>query len=647
MSFSIHAVSEVIHILRSNSDNRWASLFQVQKQCVKRCKECSFHTQDSAQDFEQGFFLQGTISRKDIEYQPLCHTLRFSKSEKAACNNKGCHSKKRKSTADSDLRPVHDFFYGLLAAPPILVIHCKPYQYFEEGVGHVSGKVTRLEHSLAVSSYPDRSLDPNTINWTFYHLYGVILRQGDTGSIGHYVCAFEQRQSGRWLYFNDHIVVGGEDYDEKEAYEDNDAGEVTIPLTRSQLDDKIKNMQERDWRVFMLMYRKLFQVPVRLLTRITFPSASIALQDQQSLDESGEPQSEDSEEAVTKDSIEPETTDGQEEYFTPGGECVEDEDLLDFESDSKQTTIETHGAADDEQLQGNPSDLETQNAQAEQPMPTGLPEQNVVVEADPQSSPSTPATGNTRGETEGAADDISQRDTIDLGLQTSQAEQPLATDLPTEQGVEVEADPESSTARPDTTDTENRAQADKSVQNETQVEDENEQATTSSQPTSEMLRTEVEPSVQPEEKQAKGKATKRTHDKPLDEDEDEDEETSTSVPASKKARTGAKSSTQPKKKQTKSKATKKTRKDASDDHEDEKAEKSAPSTKTAKPVVEPSTAYGGRETRSRARAKRGRDEIPDVDKVDNEQTATSKPASKKAKATKSAAPGKAQMKSKK
>jgi hypothetical protein len=425
----------------------------------------------------------------------------------------------------------------------------------------LSGKVTRLEHSIAFSTYSNRSLDPKTIHWDFYHLYGVILRGGNDSSSGHYVCAFEQRQTGRWLFFND--------FDET-------SHQVTTELTRSELDNKIDEMQKGTWRIFMLMYRRLFQVPVQQLTTVTFPSTAIALQNQQSQEESGEP--------GTEEPGEPDMEDVQEEYYTPEGESVGDGDLLGSESDSGQTRGETQGATNDE-LQGNPSDSETLNAQAEQSMPI---------------------------------------------------EKPL------EQNVEVEADSESSTAKPDTTKTGSRAKAEECVQKESQEKAENEEMAIS-QPASEIVRTEVEPSAQPRKTQAKGKATKRTRDKAMD----EDEETSRSVPVSKRARTGVKSSTQPKKKETKSKTTKRARKDASDDHENEKTEISAPSTRRAKTVAEPSTGHGGRETRSRARAKRACGEIPDADKNENEQTATSKPPSKKAKAAKASAQfGKAQTKSK-
>lgn len=636
----------------------------MQKQCIQRCKECSYHTPDSEEDVEKDFCLQGTISRPDIEYKPLCHTLQFRKLEKAACKNDSCPSKQRQPKSDEDHRPEHEFFYGLRVAPPILVIHCKPFttgQLSSDGrwESYLSGKVTRLEHSLAISVYPDRSLDPNTINWAFYHLYGVVLREGDTGSAGHYVCAFEQRQTGRWLFFNDTEYTGRKNDKGQPLFE-----EVTYSMTRSQLDDGVDKMQKGDWRIFMLMYRKLFQVPIRLLTRITFPSTAIALQDQQSHEESGErelereteevegpemgeagqlemeeagrpeigearepeteapggPEMEEPGEPETGESWEPETEAAQEEYFTPG-ESVGDEGSLGSESDSGQTRGGTHGAAGDEELQGGPSDSETRNFQAEQSMPKELP----AVETDPESSASESATEQTQG----AADNVSQRGASDLEIQPGQAEQLLLADLPTEQGVEVEADPESSTATPDTTKTGSRAQAG----------DEDEQMT-SSQPASEIVRTEVEPPAEPKKKQAKGKGAKRTR-------EDENDETSTSVPASKNSRTGAKSSTQPKKKEAKSKATNRTQKDASDDPEDEKAEISAPPTKRPKTVVDLSTAYGGRETRARAAAKRFDNQIPDVDKIQSEQTATAKTASKKAKSTEaSAQTGKTEPRSK-
>lgn len=453
------------------------------------------------------------------------------------------------------------------------------------------GKVTKLEHSMAFSSYPNNSLDPNTIYWAFYHLYGVILRSGDTDSSGHYVCAFEQRQTGRWLFFDD---------------EENAAEE----LTRSRLDDKVDQLQKGGhWRIFMLMYRRLFRVPVRLLAAGTSSSTAIALQNQQS----------------------------QEELLVSNGESVEDYELADPESDSGQARGETQGAADDE-LQGDPSDSETRDVQAEQSMSTELPtQQDVEVEADPEVSASKPYIGETRGETQGAADDAFQGDAGDK-ISDVQTDQPL----PTEQNVAVEADPQSSTLKPELGQTRSRKQAAKTAQKETQDKDENEQMA-SSQPASETVMTEVKSSTQPKKKGTGSKATKRTRGKALD----DDEQMARSVPASKRAKTKADPLTQAGGTQSKSKATKRARKDASDEHEDEKAEISAPSTKSAKTEVEPSTGHGGRETRSRAAAKRARGEAPDADKIQEEYLAASRPAPKKAKTAKPAAqPGKAQTKSK-
>lgn len=612
------------------------------------------------QSTETDWILQGAFSPDDEVYMPLCQILRFKKQEEFGCG------KCSKATE-------HEFSTRLLNAPPILVIHCKPLTsggFNENGIYEtwVDGKVTRLEHSMAFSTYSDESLDPKTISWAFYRLYGVVLRRGTGGDDGHYVCAFEQRQTGRWLFFDD------------------EGTPKTRQLTRRALDRKVKKMihgEKSCWSVFMLMYQKLFQVPVRLLARITSSSSAIALQDQQSqeesvqleIEEAGEPEMEEAGQPKTEEAGEAGSGDAQEEYFTPG-ESVGDEGLLGFESDSGQARDETQGAAGDEQLQGDPNDSKIRHVQAEQSMPTeqpaveadpesstskpngmqgaaddklqsnpsdletpcvqeqSLPAEQPAVEADPESSTPKPATEQTRGETQGAADNVSQRDASDSEIPNGQAEQPLPADLPTEQGIEVEPDPESSTAEPVTTKTGSRAQAEKSAQNESQDEDENEQMT-GSEPASEIVRTEVAPSAQPKKKQAKESA-KRPRDKALD----EDEKTSTSVPASKKPRTGAKSSTQPKKKETKPKATK----DASDDHEDEKAEKSAPPTKKAKTVVEPSAGYGGRETRARAAAKRKNDQIPDVDKNQDEPA---KPASKKARTTKAPVqPGKTQPKSK-
>ncbi|KAF3402154.1 hypothetical protein DPV78_004103 [Talaromyces pinophilus] len=591
---------------------------------------------------EIDWILQGEFSEDDLEYMPLCKILRFKKREEFGCG------KCSKATE-------HEFSSRLLNAPPILVIHCKPLTYGEllsDGTYQtwVDGKVKRLEHSMALSTYSDTPLDRKSVSWAFYHLYGVVLRRGDGGTDGHYVCAFEQRQTGRWLFFDD------------------EGRPVTRQLSRSQLDHRVETMihdKRRSWSIFMLMYRKLFEVPVRLLARITSSSRAIALQNQQFQKESGQsktevagqPETEEDGELEIQKSGEAGMGDAQEEYFTPE-ECVGDEDLL-AESESGQTRGETQGPAGDERLledssdskirhvqaeqsmpteqpaveadpesstskpnetqgaaddklQSNPSDSKTPLGQAEQSMPIEQPaEQNVEVEADPELSIPKPATEQATGETQGAADNVSQRDASDSEIQNGQAEQPLPADPPTEQGVEVEADPESSTAKPDTTKSGSRAQA----------ENENEQMT-SSQPKSETVGTEIEPSAQPKKKQAKGKSAKRPRDKALD----EDEETSTSVSASKKPKAGAKSSTQPKKKETQP--------DATTGNEDEKAEKSAPRIKKAKTVVEPSASYGGRETRARAAAKRKNDQIPDVDKNQDEQAATAQPASKKARTTK-------------
>ncbi|KAL3713169.1 hypothetical protein TMatcc_001872 [Talaromyces marneffei ATCC 18224] len=541
----------LLGFLDSQSDSRLTRLILAQKQCVKICEQCSSNTQVSEDDF----FLQGKVSREDIEYQPLCQFLQFYKLEDDRCDN-------------CDGRRPHHFVYGLLDAPPILVLHCQPHvdhdnPFFvdQKYTCYLSGKPTRLEHSMAFSGYPNVSLDPNTIYWAFYHLYGVILREGDTNSSGHFVCAFEQRQTGRWLFFDDMM------------------GSFAVELTRNELDNKIEEMQKGTWRIFMLMYRRLFQVPMRQLTTVTSSSA-IALQNQQT----------------------------QEELL-----MSEEEDVA------------------DDGLHGDPCNPGTRNVQAEQPMPTERPtEQDVEVEAVPESTTSNPDTEQTRGETQGAADDASSNKILDV-----QAEQPL----PAEENVTVETDPDTSTSKPGIGQTKSRKQASKSAQDETQ-ENENEQ-TASSQPASKIGRTNVEPFVLPNKKGARSKATKRTHDKALD----EDDEAVRSIPASKRARTGTKPSTQLKKKDTRSKATKKIRKDASDKHEYEEAEIPAPSTKRAKTGVEPSTGHGGRETRSRAAAKRARGETPDADKNGNEQIETSKPASRKAKTAKlSAQTSKAQRK---
>lgn len=589
----------------------------MQKECVKICKECSKVDQHS----ETGFSLQGKISRGDIEYVPLCRTFEFRQSEKESCKNNDCPSKARESTLENDLRPVHDFSFGLYNTPPILVLHCKPYLSEEvrdtDGFHdyYLSGKVTRLEHSMAFSSYRDRSLDPNTIDWTFYHLYGVIIRQGDYASMGHYVCAFEQRQSGRWVFFDDFT-------------------RHTEELSRSRLDDKIEELQKGSGRIFMLMYPKLFQVPVRLLKRITSSSSAIALQNQQSQEESVEPGAEEAGDLEIGESGLPETGDVEEEFFTPEEGIVGDEDLLGSEPDTGKTRSKTQGAADGGHLQGGPSSSETRTLQAEQSIPTEpLAKQNVDVEGHTESSIPEPVSEQARGEQPGAADNVSQKDATDLDSQTSQVEQLLPRDLSTEQGVEVEADPGSSTAKTDTEATGSRAQAETSSQKYSQEGTENGEMT-SSQQAYEIVGTEIQ---QPSEKQTNGKVTQRAMDKELDEDKE--------MPAS---TTGVNSSTQPKKNETKSRATKRTRKDASDEHEDEKAGKPAlASNKRAKTVDESFSVYGGRETRSRARAKRDREEIPDVDKIENGQTVTSKPATTRAKTTKDYThTGKAQSKSK-
>lgn len=166
---------------------------------------------------------------KTTKYYPLCPALEFNQTEKNRCDK-------------CDSSQFHDISWALLNTPPILIIHIEASYKDDRMVKLSQTRITRLEHILAVSNYSTDSLDPGTIQWTFYQLYGLIIRLGDAGNRGHYICAFEQRKKGQWSFFDD--MNGGS----PEFY------------TTRELDKKVREYQEGNGRIFMLMYRRLFTV---------------------------------------------------------------------------------------------------------------------------------------------------------------------------------------------------------------------------------------------------------------------------------------------------------------------------------------------------------------------------------------------------
>lgn len=141
-----------------------------------------------------------------------------------------------------DKGTIHENANALIYAPPILPIYVQSAVTTKRKL--VNGTLSEVAQSMAFSSYSDSSLDPSTLRWNYYHLYGVILRFGQDTTKGHYVCAFEQRDPGLWLFFDDTV---------KE-----DVQRVDV----SNIGSMINRMQEDGWRVFLLAYRKMFHLTV-------------------------------------------------------------------------------------------------------------------------------------------------------------------------------------------------------------------------------------------------------------------------------------------------------------------------------------------------------------------------------------------------
>ncbi|EED15054.1 hypothetical protein TSTA_045170 [Talaromyces stipitatus ATCC 10500] len=224
-----YMISLVDQIRRLLSFREWAELVSLRQICIRICREC--HVRIKRRD--PNWILKGELSRTGPKYQKLDEILHFQKPDQDRCDK-------------CDKRTKQDAYYAFLNPPPILIVHV-PALVQEDNVNLLEQKVAGLEQHLVFSCYPTDIVSEDgkdSVHWASYQLYGIILLGGDDVTSGHYVCAFEQRQQGHWLWFNDTINAPAEE------------------LTRRELEARIKKAQEKEYRIFMMMYRKLFQMPM-------------------------------------------------------------------------------------------------------------------------------------------------------------------------------------------------------------------------------------------------------------------------------------------------------------------------------------------------------------------------------------------------
>lgn len=158
-------------------------------------------------------------------------------------------------------RVIHEKSRPLSFAPPILPIYIEP-SLTDSYTSFFEGSLAKLESSMAFSSYSEYSLEPSSLKWSFYHLYGVILRFGPSPNAGHYVGAFEQ-QDGTWLLFDDTA----------------DQSVMTVDFAY------MEGLQAKGWRIFLLAYRRLFEIPIEDVSSLApvplpVPAPAPALQGQ-------------------------------------------------------------------------------------------------------------------------------------------------------------------------------------------------------------------------------------------------------------------------------------------------------------------------------------------------------------------------------
>ncbi|CRG83222.1 Ubiquitin carboxyl-terminal hydrolase 9 [Talaromyces islandicus] len=152
------------------------------------------------------------------------------------------HEEEEATCKKCQVRAINDMSEPLERVPPILPIQISPAPK-EDYTGFYRGSLDRLDQLMAFSSHPDPVNKPHKVTYAFYRLYGVIMHTGDTHG-GHYVCAVEVKRLG-WLLFDD---------------QDQADHPVLSPRSRFTTLEDIEEMQKREWRVFVLVYVKLFDI---------------------------------------------------------------------------------------------------------------------------------------------------------------------------------------------------------------------------------------------------------------------------------------------------------------------------------------------------------------------------------------------------
>jgi hypothetical protein len=92
----------------------------------------------------------------------------------------------------------------------------------------------QLESCITLSTYPGSPSDTENVVYVFYRLYGILFQSG-ADNAGHYMAGMET-PAGKWMWYN------------------NDWSERT---SLKQLEER----QDGDVKIYMLAYRKLFQMP--------------------------------------------------------------------------------------------------------------------------------------------------------------------------------------------------------------------------------------------------------------------------------------------------------------------------------------------------------------------------------------------------
>jgi hypothetical protein len=206
---------------------------------LRACQECSHITYDEAP------FPNIAVSMPcEDSFQVKLETQIAAKYPENATEVERCNQCGR--------RTIHNYTEPIQRVPVILPIQIAPAYKDDHGTMY-RGSLDRLDPFLAFSSYPDPKSHPEKLKYTFYRLHGVILHTGGPRA-GHYVSAVNYPGQG-WLLFNDQ-----------------DPDDLSLPLemqyrsapSRPITLKEVEEMQKNDWRVFVLVYERLFGLDAKV-----------------------------------------------------------------------------------------------------------------------------------------------------------------------------------------------------------------------------------------------------------------------------------------------------------------------------------------------------------------------------------------------